>query len=134
MTKYILRRCLLAIPTVLLVMFMTFMMLRLVPGSLVDTMMADRPYATAEDRAALSRQLGLDEPIPEQFVKYLWHVARGDLGESPWTTTPVTDELKRRLPVTMEFGVMAILIGLCVSLPVGVLSAIRQDMKLETPK
>jgi len=127
MTKYILRRCLLAIPTVLLVMFMTFMMLRLVPGSLVDTMMADRPYATAEDRAALSRQLGLDEPIPEQFVKYLWHVARGDLGESPWTTTPVTDELKRRLPVTMEFGVMAILIGLCVSLPVGVLSAIRQD-------
>ncbi len=127
MTKYILRRCLLAIPTVLLVIFMTFMMLRLVPGSLVDTMMADRPYATAEDRAALSRQLGLDEPIPEQFVKYLWHVARGDLGESPWTTTPVTDELKRRLPVTMEFGVMAILIGLCVSLPVGVLSAIRQD-------
>lgn len=127
MTKYILRRILLALPTVLLVMFMTFMMLRLVPGSLVDTMMADRPYATAQDRADLEKQLGLDEPIPKQFAKYVWHVARGDLGESPWTSTPVTSELKRRLPVTAEFGLMAIIIGLCVSLPIGVLSAIRQD-------
>ncbi|HNM77392.1 MAG TPA: ABC transporter permease [Tepidiformaceae bacterium] len=127
MTKYILRRILLALPTVLIVMFMTFMMLRIVPGSLVDTMMADRPYATAEDRAKLEQQLGLDEPIPQQFAKYVWNVAHGDLGVSPWTTTPVTDELKRRLPVTAEFGVMAILIGLCVSLPVGIISAIRQD-------
>ncbi|MCC6959133.1 MAG: ABC transporter permease [Dehalococcoidia bacterium] len=127
MTKYILRRILLALPTVLIVMFMTFMMLRIVPGSLVDTMMADRPYATAEDRAKLEQQLGLDEPIPKQFAKYVWNVAHGDLGVSPWTTTPVTDELGRRLPVTAEFGVMAILIGLCVSLPVGIISAIRQD-------
>ena len=127
MTTYIIRRLLLAIPTILLVMFMTFMMLRLVPGSLVDTILADRPYSTAEDRAALEEQLGLDEPIPQQFAKYSWHVMRGDLGESPWTTTPVTSELRRRLPVTMEFGFIAILIGLVVSLPIGVLSAIRQD-------
>lgn len=127
MTTYILRRVALAIPTILLVMFMTFMMLRLVPGNLVDTMMADRPYATAQDRADLEKQLGLDEPIPTQFVKYVWHVVQGDLGRSPWTSTPVTTELKRRLPVTAEFGIFAILIGLCVSLPVGVLSAIRQD-------
>jgi peptide/nickel transport system permease protein len=127
MTTYIIRRLLLAIPTILLVMFMTFMMLRLVPGSLVDTILADRPYSTAEDRANLEEQLGLDEPIPQQFAKYSWHVMRGDLGESPWTTTPVTQELRRRLPVTMEFGFIAILIGLIVSLPIGVLSAIRQD-------
>src|SRR5690349_10921439 len=119
MTTYIIRRMLLAIPTILLVMFMTFMMLRLVPGSLVDTILADRPYSTAEDRAALEEQLGLDEPIPQQFAKYSWHVMQGDLGESPWTTTPVTSELRRRLPVTMEFGFMAILIGLIVSLPIG---------------
>jgi peptide/nickel transport system permease protein len=127
MTNYVIRRLLLAIPTIVLVMFLTFMMLRLVPGDLVDTMMADRPYATAEDRAALEKQLGLDEPIPTQFVKYMWHVSRGDLGVSPWTTTPVTTELKHRLPVTGEFGVLAIFIGLCVSLPIGVFSAIRQD-------
>ncbi|MGB4863214.1 MAG: ABC transporter permease [Tepidiformaceae bacterium] len=127
MTNYIIRRVLLAVPTVLLVMFMTFMMLRLVPGSLVDTILADRPYSTAEDRIQLEKQLGLDEPIPTQFVKYTWKVMRGDLGESPWTTTPVTTELEKRLPVTMEFGFLAILIGLVISLPIGVLSAIRQD-------
>ncbi|MGE3074097.1 MAG: ABC transporter permease [Dehalococcoidia bacterium] len=127
MTNYIIRRLLLAIPTVLLVMFMTFMMLRLVPGSLVDTILADRPYSTPEDRANLEAQLGLDEPIPTQFVRYVGNVLQGDLGESPWTTTPVTTELERRLPVTIEFGIMAIFIGLIVSLPIGVLSAIRQD-------
>ena len=127
MTNYIIRRLLLAIPTVVLVMFMTFMMLRLVPGSLVDTILADRPYSTPEDRVKLEKQLGLDEPIPTQFVKYSWNVMRGDLGESPWTTTPVTTELEKRLPVTLEFGLLAILIGLVVSLPIGVLSAVRQD-------
>ncbi|MGE0600836.1 MAG: ABC transporter permease [Dehalococcoidia bacterium] len=127
MTNYIIRRLLLAIPTVLLVMFMTFMMLRLVPGSLVDTILADRPYSTPEDRAKLEKQLGLDEPIPTQFARYVGNVLQGDLGESPWTTTPVTTELERRLPVTIEFGIMAIFIGLIVSLPIGVLSAIRQD-------
>jgi peptide/nickel transport system permease protein len=118
---------LLAIPTIVLVMFMTFMLLRLVPGDLVTIMLAERPYATEEDRAELEKQLGLDEPIPTQFAKYLWDVLRGDLGESPWTTTAVTEELGNRLPVTMEFGVMAIILGLCISLPVGILSAIRQD-------
>ncbi|MGD9934225.1 MAG: ABC transporter permease [Dehalococcoidia bacterium] len=127
MVEYVLRRILLAIPTILLVMFMTFMLLRLVPGSLVEIMMAERPYATAEDKAELEKQLGLDEPIPTQFVKYVFNVVQGDLGISPWTTTPVTEELGRRLPVTLEFGLLAILCGLMISLPVGVTAAIRQD-------
>ncbi|HWO93247.1 MAG TPA: ABC transporter permease [Dehalococcoidia bacterium] len=127
MTKYIIRRVLLAIPTILLVMFLVFMMLRLVPGDLVEIMLAERPYSTPEDRAALEEQLGLDEPIPIQFVRYVGNVLRGDLGESPWTTTPVTTEIGNRLPVTLEFGLMAILFGLMISLPVGIVSAIRQD-------
>lgn len=127
MFDYVLRRALLAVPTILLVMFMTFMLLRLVPGNLVEIMLAERPYATPADKAELEQQLGLDEPIPTQFVKYIFNVVRGDLGESPWTATPVTHELRRRLPVTMEFGLLAILCGLCISLPVGVLAAIRQD-------
>jgi peptide/nickel transport system permease protein len=127
MTEYIIRRVLLAIPTIVLVMFLVFMMLRLVPGDLVEIMLAERPYSTPEDRAALERQLGLDEPIPIQFVKYMGDVLRGDLGESPWTTTAVTAEIKRRLPITLEFGFIAILMGLMISLPIGILSAIRQD-------
>jgi peptide/nickel transport system permease protein len=127
MVDYVIRRVLLAIPTLLLVMFLVFMMLRLVPGDLVEIMLAERPYSTEEDKAALEEQLGLDEPIPIQFVKYLGNVLRGDLGESPWTTTAVTDEIGNRLPVTLEFGIIAILMGLCISLPIGILSAIRQD-------
>lgn len=127
MFDYVVRRLLLAIPTILLVMFMTFMLLRLVPGDLVSIMLAERPYATEADRAALEQELGLDEPVPTQFVKYLLNVAQGDLGTSPWTTTPVTEELGRRLPITMEFGFLAIICGLLISLPIGVLAAIRQD-------
>lgn len=125
--EYILRRFLLAIPTIFLVMFMTFMLLRLVPGNLVEIMLAERPYATADDKAKLEKELGLDEPLPLQFVKYVGNVAQGDLGRSPWTTTPVTEELGRRLPITMEFGFLAILCGLMISLPIGVLAAVRQD-------
>jgi len=127
MVEYVLRRILLAVPTILLVMFMTFMLLRLVPGSLVEIMLAERPYASAEDKVLLEKQLGLDQPIPTQFVKYVFHAAQGDLGISPWTTTPVTEELGRRLPVTLEFGLFAILAGLMISMPVGVIAAIRQD-------
>jgi peptide/nickel transport system permease protein len=127
MLDYIIRRVVLAIPTILLVMFMTFMLLRLVPGDLVSIMLAERPYASDEDRANLEKQLGLDDPIPTQFVKYVFNVAKGDLGISPWTSTPVREELGRRLPVTLEFGFIAIVVGLMISLPVGVIAAIRQD-------
>jgi peptide/nickel transport system permease protein len=127
MTEYITRRLLLAIPTIVLVMFATFMTIRLVPGSLVDVMLAETPYATDEDRARLEAQLGLNEPIPTQFVKWSWDVMRGDLGESPYTRTPVMQEIRNRLPVTFEFGLYSILISLVIALPVGILSAIRQD-------
>ena len=127
MGAYVLRRIMLAIPTILLVMFMTFMLLRLVPGDLVSIMLAERPYSTAEDKVKLEKELGLDDPIPVQFTKYMFDVVRGDLGESPWTSTPVREELGRRLPVTLEFGLLAILCGLLISLPIGVLAAVRQD-------
>jgi len=127
MTEYVVRRLLLALPTIVLVIFATFLIVRLVPGDIASMMMAERPYATAADKAALRKELGVDEPIPTQFVSYLTHVARGDLGESFWTRRTVKSELKNRLPVTMQLGFFAIVLGLCISLPIGVLSAIRQD-------
>lgn len=127
MTDYIIRRVLLAIPTILLVMFATFMMLRMVPGNLVEIILAEDPYHTEEDKVALEKQLGLDEPIPTQFVKYVGNAMTGDLGTSPWTQQAVTSELKRRLPVTLEFGFFAIFLGLLIAIPIGVWSAMRQD-------
>jgi len=127
LTTYIIRRLLLAIPTVLLVIFATFMIVRLVPGNIVELILAERPYATEGDKAKIENDLGLDKPIPVQFVTYLGNVLQGDLGQSYWTSRPVTDELKQRMPVTLELGLYSILIGLIVAMPVGLLSAVRQD-------
>lgn len=127
MTEYIARRLLLGLPTLLLVLFATFMVMRLAPGDLVQNIMAESPYATEADRERLEEQLGLDEPIPTQFVKYMWKVMRGDFGRSPFTQRAVIDEIKGRLPVSIELGLYSILISLMIALPVGILSAIRQD-------
>ncbi|MBA4180313.1 MAG: glutathione ABC transporter permease GsiC [Anaerolinea sp.] len=127
MTQYFLRRLLLAFPTIFLVIFATFLIVRLVPGDVVSIMMAERPYAVESDRELLRKELGVDKPVVVQFVIYLGKVARGDLGESPWTQRPVTDELGKRLPVTAQLGVFAIFLGLLIAVPVGILSAVRQD-------
>ena len=111
----------------LLVIFATFMIVRLVPGNIVELILAERPYATPEAKAQIEKDLGLDTPIPVQFVKYLGNVLQGDLGQSYWTSRPVTDELRTRLPVTLELGLYSILLGLMVAMPVGLLSAVRQD-------
>ena len=127
MTEYVVRRMLLAIPTILLVIFMTFLIVRLVPGDIVELILAERPYASPEARAEIENDLGLDKPIPVQFLIYLGDVVQGDLGQSYWTSQPVTEEIRNRMPVTAELGLYSILIGLVVALPVGIVSAVRQD-------
>lgn len=127
MQRYIARRVMLAIPTIILVMFATFVMVRFVPGDLVELILAENPYATEQDKIDLRARLGLDQPIPIQFAKYSANLLQGDMGYSHWTNRPVTEELRRRLPVTLEFGMLAVLLGLLVAVPVGIISAIRQD-------
>jgi len=125
--RYIARRVLLAVPTILFVMFATFAMVRFVPGDLVELILAENPYATEQDKIDLRERLGLDQPIPTQFAKYSVNLLKGDMGYSHWTNRPVTQELRDRLPVTLEFGLFAVLLGLLVAVPVGIISAIRQD-------
>ena len=88
MGQYFVRRLVLAVPTILMVIFATFLIVRLVPGDIVSLMMAERPYATAADRELLRKELGVDEPIPTQFVSYLGKVVHGDWPRSPRTTLP----------------------------------------------
>lgn len=127
MQQYIGRRLLLAVPTILAVIFFTFMMVRLVPGDAADVILSEQPYATEAQKTKLRQELGLDKPIPTQFVVYLGNVLRGDLGDSPWTKRSVVSELKSRLPITLEFGILAIVIGLIVAVPIGIVSALKQD-------
>jgi len=124
---YVIRRLFLIIPTLFLVTVIVFLTMRLVPGSVIDLMVSQREFDTGIDRAELERELGLDLPLHVQYGRWMAGVFRGDFGKSLWTYRHVLDEMRTRLPVSIELGILAILIGQMVALPVGIYSAIRQD-------
>lgn len=125
MSRYIIRRLLLLIPTLFLVTLLVFAIIRLLPGNIVVLMMSEQGYAS--DRAKLEQMLGLDQPFYRQYLTYLGRVFKGDFGVSFWTKEPVLDEILRRLPVSLELAVLAMCCGLLIALPTGILSALRQD-------
>lgn len=127
MNRYVVRRILMSVPTFILTVLFVFMIIRLIPGDPVEIILSQSPYTTQEAKDSLRAYYGLDKPLYEQFVNYLGQLVTGDLGESTNTESPVTEELRSRLPITMEFGIFAVVIGLIVAIPIGVLSAIRQD-------
>jgi peptide/nickel transport system permease protein len=132
MRAYILRRLLLAIPSLVLVTIVLFLIIRLIPGNVIDMMVTEHFFSSAKDlnitAQAIRHDLGLDQPIYVQYGKWVWHIiSRGDLGRSLWSNRPVTQEIAARLPVSIELGVIAIITALLIALPIGVYSGIRQD-------
>jgi peptide/nickel transport system permease protein len=125
MRKYVVQRLLLMVPTVLFVSMVIFSLIRLIPGDVTQIMVENFKYA--DDTKELKRQLGLDQPIPVQYARWLWGVVRGDFGTSIWTKRSIGDELKTRFPVSLELGLYAMLVSVALAIPVGVLAAIRQD-------
>ena len=125
MQRYVLRRLLVAVPSLLIASFVIFALPRLIPGDVVQLMLEDKAYG--RDLDDLRARLGLNRPILEQYVTWLARVARGDLGESLWTKRPVFEELGRRVPVSLELGLLSLIFAVTVALPVGVLAAARQD-------
>ncbi|HEU4370977.1 MAG TPA: ABC transporter permease, partial [Methylomirabilota bacterium] len=125
MRLYVLRRLLVAIPSLLIATFIVFTLPRLLPGDVVQLMLDEKAYG--KDLEDLRAKLGLNRPVVVQYTAWLGNVARGDLGESLWTRQPVLTELARRLPITLTLGVMALAVSLLVGVPIGVLSAVRQD-------
>jgi peptide/nickel transport system permease protein len=125
MRRYLARRLLVAVPSLLIASLIVFTLPRLIPGDVVALMLEEKAYA--RDLQELRAKLGLDRPLHVQYLEWLGRAARGDLGESLWTRRPVAEELARRVPVTVELGLLAILFALLIGLPIGVLSATRQD-------
>jgi peptide/nickel transport system permease protein len=99
-----------------------FVLLKLTPGDPVYVILGER--ATAENYQALRHDLGLDDPLPVQYLHWVGHIAQGDLGKSIRNGAPVRDEIVDRLPATFQLGVAALLLGLVVAFPLGILSAV----------
>ena len=123
--RYVVKRLLVAIPSLLIASLIVFTLPRLIPGDAVQLMLSEKAYA--KDIAELRVKLGLDRPMYVQYVDWLGHVVRGDLGESLWTRRPVLEEIGQRLPVTLTLAGFALTFALVIALPVGVISATRQD-------
>ncbi len=125
MTQYILRRLLLMIPVALLVTIGIFVLIRLSPADPVLAYAGEErdPVALAE----LRKEFGLDQPLPVQYVAWLSHAVRGDLGRSFHTKQPVLEAIRERLPATLELGLAAILISVTLALVVGTLSAVKRN-------
>ncbi|MEM7003051.1 MAG: ABC transporter permease [Pseudomonadota bacterium] len=127
MQYYILRRLLALLPTIFFASLIVFLSVRLIPGDIIDLMLAQNDIATAQDRARIEAALGLDQPLMTQYIKWVGQVLQGDLGTSLWQNTPVTEQLRETLPITFELGLLALLVALSVAIPVGIYSAMRQD-------
>ena len=129
MRAYIIRRVLLLIPTFLLLTILVFLSVRFLPGDAVDALISDMQYVVGDiDREALERMMGLDQPIYVQYGRWLAGIfLHGTLGNSLLSDWRVEEKILGRLPTTVELGVMAIVIGLLIGLPVGIYSAMRRN-------
>ena len=122
MTRYILRRLVITVPVAFLASVILFLLLKLTPGDPVLIMLGER--ATPENVQALRHDLGLDQPYPIQYAHWVFRVAQGDFGKSLRNGGPVKDEILARLPATFQLGVAALLLGLLVAVPLGILAAV----------
>ena len=129
MRAYIIRRVLLIIPTLFILTVLVFLSVRFIPGDVIDAMVGEMMYSGgATDREALEHRLGLDVPVYVQYGRWMGDMfLHGTFGESLIGGWSIEERIVGRLPVTIELGVLSILIGLVIALPVGIYSAIRQD-------
>jgi peptide/nickel transport system permease protein len=127
MQTYIFHRVLAYIPVVLLVSLFTFGILRLIPGDVLVAQLGGAQGMSAADMAKLRHGLGLDRPLPVQYLDWMGNGLRGNWGQSYWLHKPVTDAIAQAFPVSAELGGFAFAITVIVAVPLGILSAVRQD-------
>ena len=132
MRAHVIRRLLLVIPTLFILSILVFLSVRFIPGDVIDVMQGRLGGLGRVDRAALEQMLGLDQPVYVQYGRWLGDILlHGSLGRSLMGDWSVEEKILGRLPVTIELGVLSIVIGLLIALPVGIYSAIRQDTAVD---
>ena len=130
MTRYILRRLLLVIPVLFLVTIAIFGLIHITPGDPLTAILGEE-RADAQVIAVLRERMGLDQPVPVQYLRWLGRAVQGDLGYSFHLRQQVAQAIADRLPVTVELAVLAVLLALLVAFPLGILSAVRRGSWLD---
>jgi peptide/nickel transport system permease protein len=128
MTKYIVKRLLLMIPTLIGVATLIFFLMRVVPGDIVELRFSGESSAVSKETLDIERKrLGLDRPLWQQFLTWMAGLARFDLGTSMWTGAPISEEIKLRFALSMQLALMSTFIAVILAIPLGVIAALKQD-------
>ncbi len=130
MSKYIIRRALESIPVIIGVSILVFMLLRLIPGDPAIAILGER--ATPENIAAIRERLGLNKPLPEQYIIWIGNLLQGDLGNTVRGNIPIANELRSRFPATIELSLVAITLATVIGVPMGIFSAVRRNSPVDT--
>lgn len=131
MRNYLIKRCLLLLPTLLGISLIIFIIVRMVPGDALVMMMEQSYDVEPAQIEILKKQWGLDKPLYVQYGLWLFNMARGDLGISMWQKVPVLTEITRRIPITFKLALMTTIISVLIAIPVGIFSAVKHDTFLD---
>lgn len=131
MGRYALRRLVMLIPTLIGMSLVIFFMLRLLPGDIVDIIAGADAQTDSAARAKLRDAFGLSDPLPKQYVDWMWGLLQGDPGVSLRSGKPVGELIANALPITIELAVLSVAIATIVAVPLGVISAVKRDTGLD---
>ena len=131
MLTYIIRRLLLMVLTLFGVSVIIFLLLRIVPGNIADILFDSAGLIDPAEKAKIVADLGLDLPLPQQYAQWIGGLFRGDLGFSYVSEKPVLDEIAPRIPITARLAALALFFSIIAGVPLGVISAVRQNSGLD---
>ncbi len=131
MGAYLVRRFGLMLITLFDISVIIFMLLRLTPGNIADILFDAGGFVDPADKARIEQQLGLDRPIPVQYAAWIGGLLRGDLGYSYQTERPAIEEIAPRIPITARIAGLSLVFALLLGVPLGVISAVKQNTRLD---
>ena len=131
MKTYIAQRLGIGLVTLFGMSVVIFLLLRLAPGNIVDILFSTGGYVNPAERAAIERELGLDKPLWAQYGEWMGQLAVGNLGKSYRYDLPAWEIIRPLIPVTLELALLSLIISVALGVPLGVISAVRQDTRLD---
>ncbi len=134
MRKYVVRRIFLMIPTLGILTLLVFGLMRVLPGDVAEHILTDDTGARTASNLSiemLREKLGLNRPLHIQYITWLWDLARGDFGESLLTGRTVWQDIKQRAPITLQLALMGLLLSTALGIPIGIISAIKQNSPVD---